>query len=192
MSILKKIAAILAVLTASHQAFAFYTELGASYVYKTTFVDNLNNMQTQGVTGSISLYFWERVALELSYTNSQMVKSEQAVSAASASTLNTIENDTIYGTDFIFMFADHKAVLQPYLKAGVGYVTKRQLSQIDNNPPWQVGPYSGWSPDYGAGVKIMLGESFSLRMGYDVQITPVANNSTAQDINGHAGISWVL
>ena len=180
------------ILGLSPSAWSLFTELGASYVYKTSFVDNLNNMQTQGITGSISLYFWERIALELSYTNSTMVKSEQAVSAASASSLNTIEKDTIYGADLVFMFADHKAAFQPYIKGGMGYIVKTQSSQIDNNPPWQVGPYSGLSPGYGCGLKILLGDSFAIRMGYDVQITPVANNATAQDINGHAGISWML
>lgn len=171
---------------------AMYTELGASYVYKTTYVDNLNNMQTQGVTGSVSFYFWERIALELSYTNSQMVKSEQVVSATSPSTINTIEKDSIYGADMIFMFADHRAAVQPYIKGGMAYITKTQLSQIDNNPPWQIGPYPGWSPTYGAGLKIGLGESFSIRLGYDVQVTPISNSATAQDVNGRAGLSWML
>lgn len=171
---------------------AMYTEIGASYLYKQSFVDSFNNMQSQGISASISFYLWERIAIETSYTNYLMVKKEQAVSAASPSVIQTTETDVIYGIDLIYVFADHKALLQPYIKGGVGFVTKTQNTQVDNNPQWTVGPYSGWSPDYGVGLKFLLSDSFSIRAGYDVQLTPINNNSTAQDVNGRAGLSWMF
>jgi hypothetical protein len=189
---LKNISSFFLITLAAISAQAFNAEIGANYVYKNDFVDQYNNLQTQGITGSVTLYFWERIALELSYTDSTMINKEQAVSATSPSVITSIEHDTIYGTDLIFMFADHKSTLQPYIKGGVGWITKNQTEQIDNNPPWTIGPYSGWAPDYGVGLKIMLGESLAIRMGYDVQVTPINNNATAQNINGRAGLSWML
>jgi outer membrane autotransporter protein len=174
------------------QAQALYTEIGASYVYKTSYVDNANNMQSQGITGSVSVYFWERVALEASYTNTLLLNQSQAVSATSPSVIYTRETDTSYGLDLIYVFADRKATFQPYVKGGVAYVTKTQNTQIDNNPQWTVGPYTGLAPEYGIGLKFLLTDAFAIRAGYDVQITPVGNSATAQDINGRVGLSWMF
>jgi opacity protein-like surface antigen len=171
---------------------AMYTELGLNYIYKKSFIDSLNNTEQQGTTGSISLYFWDQIAIELSYTNSLMVKNEQNISSVSPSVRVTSEVANIYAADLIYVFADRKAMFQPYIKGGAGYMTKTQTTQIDNNPPWTVGPYSGIAPDYGIGLKFFITDSVAIRLGYDVVITPIDNNNTAQDINGRAGLSWIF
>lgn len=173
-------------------SWSLYTELGLNYAYKKTFIDNLNNTEQQGTTGSISLYFWERVAFELSYTNSLYVKKEQNLSATSTSIRTTTQIADIYDLEVIYVFADRKAALQPYIKAGAAYISKRQTSQIDNNPAWSVGPYTGTAPSYGVGLKFFLTDSIALRMGYDVVTTPIDNSNSAQDINGRVGLSWIF
>jgi outer membrane protein W len=171
---------------------AMYTELGLNYIYKKSYIDTLNNIEQQGTTGSVSLYFWDQIAIELSYTNSLLVKKEQNLSAVSNSMRVTSQVANIYAMDLIYVFGDRKASFQPYIKGGAGYIAKTQTTQIDNNPPWTVGPYNGIAPDYGIGLKYFVTDSVAIRMGYDVVITPIDNNSTAQDINGRAGLSWIF
>jgi outer membrane protein W len=176
----------------SFTASAMYTEVGVNYMYKKSFIDSANNIEQQGTTGSISLYFWDQIAIEISYTNALMVKKEQEVSATSPSVRTTSQVSDIYGLDLIYVMGDRKAAFSPYIKAGVGYIVKKQVTQIDNNTPWSAGPYDGYAPSYGVGLKIMLSDTLALKMGYDVVMTPIDNNSTAQDINGRAGLSWIF
>jgi len=171
---------------------AMYTELGVNYIYKMSYIDSLNYIQQQGTTASVSLYFWDHVAVELSYTNSLLVKNEQNLSATSTSVRVTSQVANIYGLDLVYVFGDRKDTFQPYIKAGCGYVNKNQTTQIDNNPPFTVGPFNGLAPDYGIGLKYFVTDSVAIKMGYDVVITPIDNNNTAQDVSGRAGLSWIF
>ena len=175
-----------------HFAEAMYTEIGINYIYKMSYIDSLNGIEQQGITGSISFYFWDQIAIETSYTNSLLVKNEQNISALSPSVRVTSQVANIYGLDLIYVFGDRKATFQPYIKAGVGYMDKVQTTQIDNNPPWTVGPFQGLAPDYGIGLKYFVTDTIALKLGYDVVVTPIDNNNTAQDINGRAGLSWIF
>jgi len=121
-----------------------------------------------------------------------LVKHEQNASATSTSVRLTSQVANIYAMDLIYVFGDRKASFQPYIKGGCGYITKTQTTQIDNNPPWTVGPYNGLAPDYGVGLKFFITDTVAIKLGYDVVITPIDNNSTAQDINGRAGLSWIF
>lgn len=173
-------------------ASAMYTEVGVNYMYKKSFIDSSNNIEQQGTTGSLSLYFWDQIAIELSYTNALLVKKEQEVSATSPSIRTTSQVSDIYGVDLIYVMGDRKAAFSPYVKAGVGYIVKKQTTQIDNNTPWSTGPYTGYAPSYGCGLKIMISDAVAIKLGYDVVQTPIDNNNSAQDINGRAGLSWIF
>jgi outer membrane protein W len=180
------------IIVLNQSAQAMYTEIGLNYMYKKSFIDSTNNIEQQGTTGSVSLYFWDQVAIEISYTNALLVKKEQELSASSVSIRTTSQVSDIYGLDLIYVIGDRKAAFSPYVKAGVGYIVKNQTTQIDNNPPWTVGPYTGFAPSYGCGLKIMISEALALKMGYDVVQTPIDGNNKAQDINGRAGLSWIF
>ncbi|GIL18284.1 MAG: hypothetical protein BroJett040_20350 [Oligoflexia bacterium] len=174
-------------------ASALYTELGLNYNYKKTVIDSLNQTEQQGSTVSVSFYFWEHVALELSYTNSLYVKKERNDSATSSTSQRvTTQYADIYGTDLIYVLADKKAPFQPYIKGGGAYISKRQVSQVDNNPFSEAGPYKGWAPSYGVGLKFFLSETFAIRAGWDVVRTPIDNTSYADDLTGRVGVSWML
>jgi opacity protein-like surface antigen len=187
-----RLALTLSIVLLSLRSFALYTEIGVNYAYKKSFIDSTNSSEQQGTTGSISLYFWEQVALEISYTNSLYVKKELNAASPSTSIRTTTQIADVYGADLIYVFADRKAAWQPYIKGGVAYVNKRQSTQIDNNPPFPAGPYTGSAPSYGVGLKFFLTDALAIRSGYDVVNTPIDNSSYAQDINGRIGLSWIF
>jgi len=176
----------------SIKASALYTELGLNYAYKKTNIDLYNSTEQQSSTGSISLYFWDRVAIELSYTNSLYVKKEQNQANVTTSIRTTTQLADIYGLDLIYVFADKKAAFQPYIKGGAAYIAKSQRSQIDNQSPGTAGPYYGVAPSYGIGLKYFLTDSIALRTGFDIMRTPVDNTNYVEDANGRLGLSWIF
>lgn len=178
-------------LLVSFQAHAVNTELGINYSYKKSSFDSDNNTESQSATGSISFYFWERVALELSYTNGLYVKKEKQPDSAGALLRETTQYTDVYGSDLIFVLADRKATVQPYLKGGVAYVRVKQVVQDEGANAWDL-VYSGASPSYGVGLKIFLTEAFALRASYDALQTPVNNDTKITEISGRVGISWIF
>ncbi|MEI7973572.1 MAG: outer membrane beta-barrel protein, partial [Bdellovibrio sp.] len=142
------------------------TEMGLNYQYKKTSVDSLNNIEQQGITGTLSLYFWEQIATEISYTNSLYVKREKADTLASSSIQRvTTQFADVYGLDIIYVFSGRKARLQPYVKGGLAYLKKKQ-TYIQQADTWDSGWIVGWGPSYGAGLKFFLTEALSLRLGW--------------------------
>jgi hypothetical protein len=173
-------------------AFAMNTELGINYSYKKSAFDTDNNNEQQGATGSISLYFWERIALELSYTNSLYVKKEKQPDRAGAFLRTTTQYSDVYGADLIFILsADRKAVFQPYIKAGAAQVKVRQVVQDTGAEAWEIN-YSGLSPSAGVGFKFFLTDAFAVRTSYDAIQTPVNNETKVTDVTGRVGVSWMF
>lgn len=175
-------------------AFAVYTELGMNYNYKKVTYDSANYTEQQGLTGSIAFYLWERVGLELATTNSTAYKIEPTYDQVNQTKeRKTVQRSTIYEMNLQYLLtADRKAMFQPFIKGGVAYISKKQELQIDNDIPTTVSPKPGFGPSAGIGLKVFLTESFSLRFGYDVVRTPIDDNTTADDITGRMGVSWVL
>ena len=172
-------------------AFAIDTELGINYSYKKSAFDTENNNEQQSTTGSISFYFWEKIALELSYTNSLYVKKEKQPEYAGAILRTTTQYTDVYGADLIFIFADRKASFQPYLKGGAAQVKVRQVVQDTGSPSWEIN-YSGLSPSAGIGFKFFITEAFALRASYDAIQTPVNNDTKITDVTGRVGVSWMF
>lgn len=171
---------------------AMFFEIGTNYAYKKTTIDSLNTSEQQGATGSLSIYIWEQVAIELSYTNSLYVKKEQNLSSVNPSVRITTQVADIYGIDLIYVLSTRKAALQPFLKGGAGYIVKHQTTQIDNTAPWTVGPYNGTALSAGVGFKFFLTDAVAIKASYDIISTPIDNSNTAQDINGRFGLSWMF
>jgi hypothetical protein len=172
-------------------AFAVNTELGVNYSYKKSAFDSDNNSEQQSTTGSVSFYFWERVALETSYTSSLYVKKEKQPAYANAFLRTTTQYTDVYGADLIFIFADRKAPFQPYIKAGAAQVKVRQVVQDTGADAWEI-TYNGLSPSAGVGLKFFLTEAFAVRASYDAIQTPVNNDTKVTDVTGRIGISWML
>ena len=166
-------------------------ELGVNYNYKKSSFDATNNTEQQSTTASLSFYFWEKVALEMSYTNGLYIKKEKQPDYAGAFLRTTTQFTDVYGADLIFVLSDRKAAFQPFIKGGAAFVRVKQVVQDDNNNPWEI-LYSGLSPSYGLGFKFFITEAFAIRTSYDAIETPVNNDTKVTDLTGRVGVSWVF
>jgi len=168
-------------------------ELGFSYSYQKRTIDALNGHESQGTTGSLSFYFWEKLAIEQSYTSGLFVKKERELSLTSSNIQRaTTQNSEIYETNFIFLITEKKVRFQPYIKAGAAHIRKKQAVFVDGIELYQVVPKATWGPSYGIGAKYFFTQELALRMSYDVVRTPVDESSSTEDSSVRVGFSWVL
>jgi hypothetical protein len=174
----------------SSQAHAFYTELGVQYGQKKTTFDTDNYFTAESLTGSMSLYFFERLALELSYTEANGTRQEKA--NATDPTRTTYQKSTVMGADLILMFADKKDLFQPYIKGGAAQIHRRQEVKIEGQDSYIIEPADAIVPSYGVGLKIAVTEAFGIKISYDVWKTPVDDGAQTDDTSIRAGITWIL
>lgn len=179
---------VLSLLTSEAQA--FYTEVGLSYGRKTTTFDENNSFDSESVTGSLSLYFLERMAVELSYTDALGLRKEKA--SASDAKRTTTQKSQIMGADLILTFADKKSLFQPYIKGGGAQISRYQEVKIEGQDTFTIEPETATVPSYGAGLKIQFSESFGLKFSYDVWKTPIGGGLQTDDSSIRAGVTWIL
>lgn len=192
MQTLRNLTLIIFLMTTISAQAAFY-EIGVSYNYMKRVFSPLDNIEGESTTGSVSFYAWERVAIELSYTNSIYIKREKESSLTSSTAQRTTtQYSDIYESNLIFVFADRKAVFQPYVKGGAAYIKKKQVASIDGTYSPAVEPTPGFAPAYGVGAKILISDSFAIKLSYDTVQTPVDDTNTANDINGRVGLTWMF
>lgn len=185
----KKIGAfLLLTLFFSLPAHALLTELGLAYGYSKKTFNSTNFYQTDSKSGSISLYFFEKWALETSYTESFYESQE----SDTTSTRTVQQTSKISNASLIFMMLDKSHIIQPYLKGGAAYITKNQTIRYQNANAIEIPESSGWAPSYGAGLKIALNERFSIKLSYDVWKTPLSDGTSSDDTSFKAGLSWYL
>lgn len=189
---MNKIIAILsfALLLITSPAQALYTELGLSYARKTTTFDENNSFDTESKTGSISFYFLERLAVELSYTDALGVRKEKASTSDPRRT--TTQKSQILGADLILTFADKKDLFQPYIKGGGAQISRYQQVLIEGQDTYTLEPETATVPSYGAGLKIQLTETLGLKFSYDVWKTPIGGGLQTDDSSIRAGVTWML
>lgn len=176
-------------MTLSSYAHALYTELGLSYGRKTTTIDQENSFDSESITGSLSIYFLERMALELSYTDAVGIRKEKANTTDPRRT--TTQKSQIAGADLILVFADKKALFQPYIKGGGAQIKRFQEVVIEGQNTYTIEPATATAPSYGAGLKIQLTETLGLKFSYDVWKTPIDGGQT-DDSSLRAGVTWIL
>jgi len=170
------------------KSFALVTEIGLSYGYsKKTFNTN-NYYQNDSKTASLSFYFLDRLALETSYTDS-FYESQEADTTA---TRTVQQSTTIIDSSLIFVLLDKKTFVQPYIKGGVAYIKKDQKVRYLNSSTIEIPESVGWAPSYGAGLKFVLSERFSIKISYDVWQTPLSDGTKSDDTGLKAGLSWYL
>ena len=182
--------ALTLVIMAAVPAHALYTELGLSYSRKTTTFDENNSFDTESLTGSVSIYFLERLALELSYTDALGLRKEKA--GVNDPKRATTQKSQVMGSDLILMFADRKSLFQPYIKGGIAQINRYQEIKIEGQDTTVNEPESATVPSYGAGLKIQLTETFGLKFSYDVWKTPIGGGMETDDSSIRAGVTWFL
>jgi hypothetical protein len=180
----------LLLITNLNSASAMYTELGLSYSRKTTTFDENNSFDSESQTASLSMYFLERMALELSYTDALGLRYEKASNSDPKRT--TTQKSQIIGSDLILTFADKKSLLQPYIKGGGAQISRFQQVKIDGQDTYTLQPETATVPSYGAGLKIQLSDAFGLKFSYDVWKTPIGGGLMTDDTAIRAGLTWIL
>jgi opacity protein-like surface antigen len=187
---------LILLLLLSLKSFAFLTEVSVSYAQKKTYFNNLNYNNTESTTGSVSFYFMEKVAVELSYTDASVLREETIFNGTGFQQQTSLQKMAVYGSDLIFMLADRKAVFQPYLKAGVAQIQKTLTTKNAGVFVYDTDPINSTSPSYGAGIKISVSESFGIKFSYDAWRTESkdsnGNKSNVEDTSLRAGITWIL
>ncbi len=168
---------------------ALSTEFGLSYGYRTTNFTENNFEESDSASATMSMYFFERIALELSYTQQQIKREERFTS--DADTRRIFQSTIFYGSDLILILADKKDLFQPYIKGGVAYFSKEQSiksgTMITQNQPTETGTV----PSYGLGLRIAISEKTNIRLSYDVWSTDLAGLEK-KDTFFKAGLTWML
>lgn len=187
LGMLKALIPLLFSIILSSQAFAIMTELGLSYGFNKKTFDANNYYQMDSKSASVSLYFSEYIALELSYTDAFVEQQQKDVNT------RVIQQTTRAGeANLMFLLASRQSTFQPYLKAGAAKITKTQVTKVDNFQTYKVDSPESTVPSYGGGLKIKLSEAFSLRFGVDYWRTPLEDGITSEDMSFKAGLSWML
>ncbi len=176
------------VLAYSSSSKALMTELGLSYSFQKKTFNTSNYYQSDSKSASLSLYFVEKFALELSYTDGFYEGQE----SDSTSTRTIQQSTRMADSSIIYMILDKKSIIQPYVKVGVAYISKKQEIRYLNASVISIPESSGWAPSYGGGLKFVLSEKFSIRVGYDVWQTPLSDGSKSDDSALKAGLTWFL
>lgn len=174
------------------QAFAGIFEVGLSANYRNQRVDDNNYSESLSTTGSLSYYFLESSAIELSYTRGE---SKQTLRDSEQDENTVVSSEhLLYGIDFVFSFSPRTAALQPYVKLGVAHVDKKYYLDLADDVKKKTGEQGGTSPSAGLGLKIKLTEQFSLKLGIDGWMPPAADNESSDHIDyaTRAGISWMF
>jgi hypothetical protein len=190
---MKKWIIILAGLIIAQDASALMTEFGVQYWRKKTSFDADNYLDSESLTGSISFYFMERLALELSYTDATAVREEKIYSGSTVIQQQTVVQVTnVIGADLIFVLSDRKAFLQPYIKGGAAQITRKQEVKVNNLNTYELDPEKAIVPSYGAGLKIAVTDTFGIKLSYDAWQTPIGGGTVTNDSQIRAGVSWLL
>ena len=153
---IKKISTVLIILLSGSFSSALVTELGLSYGYQKKTFNATNYYQSDSKSASVSFYFMEKLALEMSYTDSFYESQESDTN----STRTIQQGTTIADTSLIYVLLDRKNFVQPYIKGGAAYIKKNQRVRYLNSSTIEIPESIGWAPSYGAGLKFVLSERF--------------------------------
>ena len=175
---------------------AGFIEVGASGNYRKSNIDVDAYDESRSLTGSLAYYLNDASALELSYTDGQ---SKRVISESVPNGHVTNLFYTTAGLDFVYTFGAKEAPLRPYLKAGAVYIlSKRIVDQYRYSdgsllPATTLEDATGLAPSAGAGVKIALTNSLSLKIGVDGWSSRPLNHPPATvDWFGRAGLSLLF
>lgn len=184
------------------KASAGFFEFGLTGSYRKSYIPSSNNTisasydEARALNTSITYYFTEMTAIELSYTQGEATRFIDF----DTTTSSTQHNYSLIGTDFVWTFAQRSDPFIPYVKIGGAYFIQKkvEISYYDKNsmtelptPPIEL--QNTLVPSAGFGLKTRLTDRISFKVGIDAWTSgPVSQNSGKFDWAGKAGISWFL
>jgi hypothetical protein len=172
----------------TENSWGFFTEVGVSYSRKKTSFDDKNYTDSESSTGSVSLYFLEKMAVELSYTDGNSLREENIA----GSQYTTFQKTKVIGADLIYVMAERKAFFQPYIKGGGAQLTRQQVIKVNSLESARLDPEVAVVPSYGFGFKLALTDSMGVKVSYDGWKTPLSGTQTTDDSQLRVGLSWIL
>lgn len=178
---------LLSVLLAS-TSHALVTEIGVNYGYQKKTFNPKNYYQSDSKAATVSIYFFEKFALEMSYTDSFYESQESDTSSSRV----VQQSSQVTGADLIYVLTEKSAMIQPYVKAGTAYIAKKKQVKYANADTIDIPTRNGFAPSYGIGLKFKLNERFSFKVGYDLWQTPLDDGTSTDDTSFKAGISMYL
>ena len=193
---LRTLAPALVALALSAPAHAGFIEIGASGSFRRSNIDVDAYDESLAVTGSLSYYFSESTAIEASYTDGQ---NKRVISENVANGHVTKMFYKTAGLDFVLSFGGKESAIRPYLKVGGNYIISKrivdQYRDANNNlyPANVIEDEPGLVPSFGAGFKLGLTESLSLKLGVDGWTSrPTNKPPVTVDYVGRAGLSLMF
>lgn len=142
-------------------SWAGIVEIGASANFRRSTIDDNNFQESTSYTGSLSYYFWEMSALELSYTEGEAFLSVKPLDDTKIITTSTFK---LIGVDLIITLGSQQSTLQPYLKIGGAHIEKKIVRQAEGLDASEIESPSGIVPSAGLDLKLPLVEVFPLRL----------------------------
>jgi Outer membrane protein beta-barrel domain len=170
---------------------AGFIELSATGNYRISRIDEDNYQEMVSYTGSVSYYFWELSALELSYTEGIQVV---VLKIPGDNKTTTSTKFSLAGLDLVLTLADKQSAFQPYIKVGGAYLTKRIEREVEGIPNGNdsIDAPSGAVPSAGLGFKVKLTNQMSIKVGVDAWTSPLDRDPVTIDYAGRAGMSWLF
>ncbi len=162
---MKSFIVVVFVMFFSINSYAGYFEFSVTNNFRSSRIDENNFTKTNSLTGSVSYYFMEMSALELSYTEGT---TEQTVKQLNQDPEKYIFQFRHYGLDFVFSLASRQSSFQPYVKAGAAYVERSLFSKKENFPRvLEAETEPEWLPSVGIGFKFKLTKNLAFKAGID-------------------------
>lgn len=147
--------------------------------------------QSESLTGSISYYFWERSAIQLSGTLAN--RRDRILSNVSLNQgVVQIVKAQVFGIDFVMNPSARTDLFQPFFKIGFAQMEKIFTSQTLGLPVDEPITLSGVAPSGGLGVRLLVSQSFSLHISFDAWALPQGNGLQSFDTRLAGGVSWFL
>jgi hypothetical protein len=172
------------------QAEAFF-EVGGTANYRRSAFDSMNYQELISYTGSVSYYFMEMSAIEVSYTNGYSELSVKSSNPADQQ-YTTKTNFNLLAMDLVVSLASRDDFFQPYIKIGGGYMKKEAFERIGNGDTNLISRSEGMVPSGGIGFRLMMTKTFAIKFGLDAWTTPMNEDPVVVDFAGYAGISWLF
>ncbi len=172
-------------------AHAGILELGYSFSRTESSIDEDNYSKSLSHTASLSWYFLEMSAIELSYT-----KGEGQVSGKASGETDPIRYRTeleLYGADLVLTLAQKDWTFQPYVKGGMVWVDKKifrksdvditetLITKTDKDDP---------VPSMGAGIRILITKAISIKASYERWRSGKSGDTETWDSTMRAGVSF--
>lgn len=163
-------------------------ELSASYSVRNSNIDDNNYTKNESWTGSFAWYFLELSAIELSYTKG--LAEQSLKSSTDPNPIKYYAEFEMYGADLVITLATKESFLQPFIRGGMANIRKKFYKEDQGTITSYGEPIDEVVPSYGAGLKLLITKTFSIKGSYDRWRSGSNNDKEIWDDAIKGGISW--